>query len=177
MCMMGVWVRICQRAPAARRLGGEAGVCHRIPEPAMDLTAEQFAEVLRSLGDSRHLAPSDKRRAERVTHRCRAAITLGNRVAAGRRVSVTVKDFSPRGICLVRAENMDRGSNFIISMGRRGGPPVYILCTVVHCQAVSKNMHTIGAEFTCIIDTALPRPDPANACPSQEDRIRSSMLD
>ena len=141
----------------------------------MDLTAEQFAEVLKSLGDGRHFAPSDKRRAPRVTHRCRAAITLGSQVKTGQRVSVTVKDFSPRGICLVRAEAMRNGSNFIISLGRRGAPPVHILCTVVHCHAVSKNMHTIGAEFTCIIDATPPKP--ATAGPSEADRIRSSMLD
>jgi len=143
----------------------------------MDLTAEQFAEVLKSLGEGRYSAPSDKRRAARVTHRCRAAITLGSQVGAGQRISVTVKDFSPRGICLVRAEEMRNGSNFIIALGRRGGPPVYILCTVVHCQAVSKEMHTIGAEFTCIIDATPPKPQPATAGPSEADRIRSSMLD
>jgi len=143
----------------------------------MDLTAEQFAEVLNSLGDGRNSAPSDKRRAPRVTHRCRAGITLGNEIGAGQRVSVTVKDFSPRGICLVRAEEMPAGSNFIMSLGRRGGPPVSILCTVVHCKAVSKNMHTIGAEFTCIIDAAPPQPAAAIDGPSEEERIRSSMLD
>ena len=143
----------------------------------MDLTAEQFAEVLNSLGDGRNFAPSDKRRAARVTHRCRAAVTLGSDVATGQRVSVTVKDFSPRGICLVRAEEMPPGSNFIMSLGRRGGMPVYILCTVVHCKAVSKEMHTIGAEFTCIIDATPPKPQPATAGPSEADRIRSSMLD
>lgn len=143
----------------------------------MDLTAEQFAEVLKSLGDGRHYTPSDKRRAPRVTHRCRAAITLGRDISAGPRVSVTVKDFSPRGICLVRAEELRAGSNFIIALGRRAAPPVYILCTVVHCQAVSKQMHTIGAEFTCIIDATPPSPARAATGPSEEERIRSSMLD
>ncbi len=142
----------------------------------MDLTAEQFADVLKSLGDGHRLAPADKRRGPRVTHRCRAAITLGSDMSAGQRVSVTVKDFSPRGICLVRAERMRRGSNFIIALGRSGGTPVHILCTVVHCQAVSKEMHTIGAEFTCIIDPTL-KPALVTAGPSEEDRIRSSMLD
>ncbi len=143
----------------------------------MDLTAEQFAEVLNSLGDGHNVGPRDKRRAARVTHRCRAAITLGSKIGAGARVSVTVKDFSPRGICLVRAEEMPTGSNFIISLGRRGGSPVHILCTVVHCRSVSKDMHTIGAEFTCIVDANPTRPQHTDAGPSEEDRIRSSMLD
>jgi hypothetical protein len=112
-----------------------------------------------------------------VTHRCRAAITLGSDIHREHRMSVTVKDFSPRGICLVRAEEIPAGSNFIISLGRRGGPPVCILCTVVHCQAVSKNMHTIGAEFTCIIDATPPEPAPAAAGAGELDRIRGSMLD
>lgn len=142
----------------------------------MDLTAEQFSEVLKSLGESRH-APSDKRRAPRITHRCRAAITLGSELNSGRRVSVTVKDFSPRGICLVRAEEMRAGSNFIIALGRKGAPPICILCTVVHCQAVSKDMHTIGAEFTCIVESTERKPEPVTAGPSEADRIRSSMLD
>jgi hypothetical protein len=139
----------------------------------MDLTAEQFAEVLNSLGEGRYNA-ADKRRAQRVTHRCRASITLGTEIGAGPRVSVTVKDFSPRGICLVRAEKMEDGSNFIIALGRRGSPPVCILCTVVHCKAVSKEMHTIGAEFTCLIDA---KPPAAAMGQDEQDRIRSSMLD
>ena len=143
----------------------------------MDLTAEQFADILKSLGEGRNAAPSDKRRAARVTHRCRAAITLGSDIRSAQRASVTVKDLSPRGICLVRAEEIRTGSNFIIALGRKGAPPVCILCTVVHCQAVSKGMHTIGAEFTCIIDANPPAPEPAAVGASEEDRIRSSMLD
>ena len=138
----------------------------------MDLTAEQFAEILKSLNElSRQ--PSDKRRAPRVNHRCRALITRGKELHSGLSESVSVRDFSPRGICILCPKPMAGGENFIICMSRRGSSPVHILCTVVHCNAVSKEMHTIGAEFTCVLDhsvrPAVTRGDLA--------RIRDGVLD
>src|SRR5688500_8761427 len=112
----------------------------------MNLSAEQFADVLFSLSEPKD-KKQDQSRTVRLSHRCRVTIMLGRDVQSGITTLVTVKDFSPRGICILHKSELPRGTNLVIQLERAEGPPVHILATVAYCRAEDKLTYTIGAEF------------------------------
>jgi hypothetical protein len=149
----------------------------------MNLSAEQFADLLVSLAEH-GLANKrdDKRRATRLTHHCQVPIMLGRDVQTGITTTVTVKDFSPRGMCILHTSELPRGSDLVIRLERSEGGPVHILATVAYCRPQDKTLFAIGAEFTCILDSpAAAAAAAATTTPesASEDlaRIRQSVLE
>jgi hypothetical protein len=141
----------------------------------MTLTAEQFGQVLHSLGAIPMSGVEDKRRAARITHRCNVQITLGSDPRNGKKIEVLVRDFSPRGICILLDNSVRSGANFIIRLGRPNEEDIHLLCTVVHCRDMGEKMFVIGAEFTCLVDTTA-KPLGSDTVVDLQ-RIRKSMLD
>src|SRR2546423_7289004 len=120
----------------------------------MNLTADQFAEVLHTLKAPVENATTDeKRRAARVLHCARVPITEGADARHGPTTTVMVKDLSPRGICIGHDAQMEIGANFILRLSREDSTEIHLLCTVAWCREESMSMYMIGAEFICQLDT------------------------
>src|SRR5687767_11037345 len=116
----------------------------------MHLTAKQFEHIVSPLELGEKAPATNKRRAMRVAHRCRTAITPiteDNRPQTP--LNVMVRDLSPRGVCIVYDKEIPQGTNFILRLTRPEGLPVSILCMVAYCRSINESVYTIGAEFTC----------------------------
>ena len=142
---------------------------------SIELTADQLGQlsaVLRIAGKSG--VPSERRRTPRLDVRASVAISLVTDGDSGPTIAMRIRDLSPRGAALLNTQPLPVGQQFVLTLQRAEGPPVRILCTVIHCRAGKGRLHTIGAEFTCAL-SGMPIPRaPSNA---ELERIRHSMLD
>jgi hypothetical protein len=142
---------------------------------SIELSADQLGQlsaVLRLAGS--RTVPSERRRTQRLDVRASVSIAMVNDGESGPPIAMRIRDLSPRGVALLHTEPMQPGQQFILTLQRGDGPPVEILCTVVHSLAGKGRLHTIGAEFTCAISNlSVPR-EPSAA---ELQQIRSSILD
>jgi hypothetical protein len=164
--------------------------------PVTQLSAEQLSELLDGLERSRSAdagAGSDKRRGARLERRAHLVITLvpaagdgaaadpaDNKPGASPSLSVTMRDFSPRGIGLLIDRPLAKGTQFIAKLTRPSGTPIALLYSVAHCRQLNAHLHMVGAELTCILpeaEPAAPQRQPAKASAGNEQaRIRASIM-
>ncbi|HEX8916300.1 MAG TPA: PilZ domain-containing protein [Humisphaera sp.] len=140
----------------------------------MNLSADQFSAVMKSLENPAPREETEKRRAPRVAHRARVPIVIEHGTPAERTTVVTVRDLSPRGIGLLHSDRLARGTPFMIRIDRKGGPAVCVLCTVAHCRLQPGGVYSVGAEFTCVLNKE--QQPPAESVREDLERIRRSVL-
>jgi len=139
----------------------------------MKLSAETFRELTRSLAPKLELSDKERRRSARVEVKSRVPLSLienGESLAA---VPIMVHDVSPRGINIIYPEPLAAGQQFTVQLPE-SAKKITLLCTVLHSHPLSSGLHSIGAEFTCTIQTPMPKPGTDERT---VDRIRHSMLD
>lgn len=142
----------------------------------MKLPAEQFAELFESLGTVSHSRTGrDGRRALRMEYQTSAKITLCSGDMKDRPFTVTVKDFSLRGIRILLSTPLASGAQFIIEIPRKKTTPVAILCTVMHSTKSRNDQYSIGAEFTCVVPPAIHAS--ADVQHRAIQRIRESIIE
>jgi hypothetical protein len=121
----------------------------------MELSARQFAEIVNHLKGPQRFGGRgpDQRRAPRVERQTRITIFPIDPAESRQGVPVQVKNLSSRGLGFVRDQRMHSGDQFIVRLPREdtAASPVEMLCTVVHCENISKGIFSIGAEFTCVL--------------------------
>src|SRR4051812_7118864 len=113
----------------------------------MKLTAEQFAELAATFDAKQGRTKHERRRASRMDLQARIKILP---VTSGKRLeplTVTICDFSARGISFIDQTPMEMGQQFVLELPRREGAPVTLLCTVMHIKHVGPEIHRMGAEF------------------------------
>jgi hypothetical protein len=130
----------------------------------MELTAEQFAEIVESVQRSADRDKGkDKRRAPRIEQNAKVVITpVGGQPAAPmhkQSLSVTVRNLSSRGLAILLNQWLNKGEQFVLKMNSRAGGSVSMLCTVAHCRRINANLFFVGAEFSCIINDKPPTND------------------
>ncbi len=144
----------------------------------MQINPEQFAEIVAGIkrGTEDGKKP-DKRRAPRVEQRSTVVITFvepGTTTSSNNSISVTMRDYSTRGIGILIRQPVEKGAQFVVKIQRKGEAAVPILCTTAHCRKINANLYAVGAEFTCILPEAkAERPDDV----SEQQRISAAMLD
>lgn len=124
----------------------------------MDLSAEQFAQIVMSLGiEPQEGAESDERRRPRAELDSQASlIPLSDNTNPGA-VSVTVRDLSPSGIGFLHDRQMVLDEQFALLLPRDGDTPAVVLCTVAFWQPLARDLFAIGARFTRILrDGGIP---------------------
>jgi len=137
------------------------------------LSAEALTEIVNAFGTNVTVDPDYKnRRAARILHTGKTMIFRTDEPVADRALAVQMRDISARGCSFSCKINLARGSNFVIQFSRNGQPPVGVLCTVVHCRALS-GAFRVGAEFTCSLEE---KQTSVATNTSELDRIRSSIL-
>ena len=142
----------------------------------MELSAEQFAEIVEHLNGTPPSAGTiEQRRAARVDRETTLTIVPVAGGSAGVEAVVMVKNLSSRGLGFLRDQRMKSGSQFVVRLARESGPPVELLCTVVHVKQAGAGMWSHGAEFTCLAGAAEVAPVAGEA--DETARIRRSMLD
>ena len=138
----------------------------------MKLSPESFRELAKALtGKKLSDGGNERRRSARVKVQTRVPLSMVSRGEALPSVPIMVRDVSPRGINILYPEALPAGQQFTVQLS--GGPKgVILLCTVMHSKQVSSGLHSIGAEFTCVV----PSPRPRNEDERTEKRIRDSLL-
>src|SRR5947209_9829236 len=106
----------------------------------MELTAEQFAEIVESVQrSSGRDKGKDKRRAPRIEQNAKVVITpVGGTPAAPmpkQSLSVTVRNVSSRGMAILMNQWVNKGEQFVMKMSSRAGGGGSMLCTVAHCRS------------------------------------------
>ena len=138
----------------------------------MKLSPETFRELTSALGVRKEGAPDERRRSIRVDVRTRIPLSLVDKGQHQPAVPIMVRDVSPRGINIVFPQRLDAGQQFTVMLGGQKG--FLMLCTVMHSQSLSNGMHSIGAEFTCV----LPRNGARSATDAKTmQRIRDSVME
>jgi hypothetical protein len=138
----------------------------------MELSAEQFAQIVRQLEEEPLYEWDDNhRRAPRINRDAKITIVPIINGARGPGSQVMVKNISSRGMAYVHCRAMPATTQFLMKLTRSGKDPLEVLCTVVHCHPAGENRFWIGAEFTCLAPVA------GKVDPKESERIRHSMLD
>jgi PilZ domain-containing protein len=123
----------------------------------MELTSEQFAEIVESVQRSANRDKGrDKRRAPRIEQNSKVVITpvTGTPAAPQHKqsLSVTVRNVSSRGMAILLNQWLNKGDQFVMKMSSKAGGGVSMLCTVAHCRRINGNLFFVGAEFACIVN-------------------------
>jgi hypothetical protein len=138
----------------------------------MDLTAEEFASIVQSLGGIDPSKAHEKRRAARVEYSGFVDVLVCADDSTGSPIRTQVVDLSSRGIALALPQPLQSGDQFIVQFPQYPRQQVRILCTVAHCRKQSDTNFAIGAEFTCVLPSQ-PLPTPR----AQDlSRLRDSIL-
>lgn len=141
----------------------------------MQLQLQTFAEVLESLrtaGAAR--AGGEKRQSTRfqIQTRVQAALLRGGKVS--QIYYALTRDISLRGIGLLQGIPLNCGDELIVSLPRKGRPPLAIVCEVTFAGILADDLSGIGTHFK-----SMATDDQALAL-AQDDqlqrRIRDSML-
>lgn len=145
----------------------------------MQLGENELIESIRSIAKGRDFK-KDGRRAPRIDRTGKARIQIDG---AGPILTVSVRNYSPRGIGLIHTSKLTVGQQFVLILPRNDQPAMRILCTIAHVQPLSGGeVFAIGAEFTLVLGEAKPPaapvPVPVRCAHKVEEleRIRSSIL-
>ena len=145
----------------------------------MQLSAGEYAELIEAVAKGATATEKDHRRAPRVTHKGRVEIVPYTDDGPGKSMIVSVKNFSPRGICILTPAALQRGRVFVARLPRGNGV-VTLLYSVIHCESLGTRQFRIGAELTCVLRAAErthTEPVAAAALPPDIEHIRRSVLD
>jgi hypothetical protein len=143
----------------------------------MELSPEEFRDLARSLEHvSEPIPDNERRRTSRKEVRTRIPLCLIDKGIASSPKPIQVRDLSPRGINILYPEVMPSGQQFTIDL-KGSANHVTLLCTALHCHTAESGLHSVGAEFTCVV----PSHGMSNPSRRAEDegilsRIRESML-
>ena len=138
----------------------------------MKLSPETFRELTNALGSTKEGAPNERRRSTRVDVQTRVPLSLIRKGEHRPAVPIMVRDVSPRGINIVFPQRLDSGQQFTVLLG--GSKGFLMLCTVMHSRPLSDGLHSVGAEFTCVLPKAGSAKPPSDA--KTLERIRNSVL-
>ena len=118
----------------------------------MKLSAEQFADLAASFpGYSGDRPKRERRRAARLDLHAQLTIHLLRDERASLPTTVTVTNFSPRGLALLVREPLAIGTQIVTELARQSGGQITFLCTVMHSRPVAGGMHHVGVEFTRVL--------------------------
>jgi hypothetical protein len=136
------------------------------PQMFRALSAEMLANGTGSNIDER-------RRAARIDVHSRVPIALLSKGKLLPAVPILVKDISPRGVNILFPEPLEAGQQFTLELSSPRNS-ITLLCNVMHCRRDESGLHSIGAEFTCVLpaDNSKQRVDEQTL-----KRIQQSVLD
>ena len=138
----------------------------------MKLSADSFRELAHALTGKQAPEGAERRRSTRVEVQTRLPLSLFSKGQQMPSVPIMVRDVSPRGINILYPEPLSAGTQFTVEIT---GPSkkIHLLCTVMHSRRVSCGLHSVGAEFTCVLPNHLPLPSDERAV----KHIRETMFE
>jgi len=85
------------------------------------------------------------------------------------------RDISLEGIGLMTGVAFQSGQNLVAKLLTCHGPPIYVLCAVMHCRVMAENIFVLGCRFASMLNEQQVR-DLENHGEDQMRRARQSIL-
>lgn len=116
----------------------------------MELSAETFLEVVRSLRSDGTPKKMRRRKLPRVGVRLRLVILPcgpNSTGAAPRAVLVRLRDLSRRGVGFVHTERLEIGQAFFVNLPREAGGNLFLLGRIERCRQIDRDQFDIGGSI------------------------------
>lgn len=142
----------------------------------IQLTNQDFAEVLEALRDSGQMSDANERRAAtRVTVQTAifAAPLVGGRPGEVR--TMLTRDLSLMGVGLLHGRPVQENELYIVKLPKLTKKPVFMLTKPVQCRLLADGIYAIGAQFVSVVNIAAH--DAARfERPDSVERLKAAML-
>jgi hypothetical protein len=142
----------------------------------MQLTAQQFSEVLMSLrGSGSPTSDTEQRRFSRMNVQAKVAVASIVNGRAARCYTVLTQDISFGGIGLMQSVELEHGSRLLVRLPRGEKPPLMVVAAVARCKTLADGLFGIGAEFVVEADVNGAQ-HMVQAAERERQRISDSIL-
>ena len=148
----------------------------------MQLLAQDLGEILTALRAAQDTTAHEQRRSTRLDVQAAVKVLPFEDGRLGESFTCITRDVSFKGVGLIQSRQMARASQFVITLPKRGGESMSILCTVMYCRALADGIYNVGASFVRRYECPAPpppvspQPAPARQSVNELDRIRQSIL-
>lgn len=115
-----------------------------------DIVAKASERLLELSLAEKGTEPANKRRSNRVRRDAKVHVIPCARGILGTAVQVRMRDLSSTGIGLIHTDPFEVGSQFIIQLPQRSGPPKNLLYTVVRCDTFG-GLSSVGASLAAVL--------------------------
>ncbi|MCY2952244.1 MAG: PilZ domain-containing protein [Planctomycetota bacterium] len=142
----------------------------------MQLTAQQFADVLMSLRSSGSpTSDTEQRRFTRMNVQAKVAVASIVDGKAARCYTVLTQDVSFGGINLMQSVELEHGSRLLVRLPRGEKPPLMMVAVVARCKTLADGLFGIGAKFVVEADVNAAQ-QMVQAAERERQRISNSTL-
>jgi hypothetical protein len=142
----------------------------------MQLTAQQFSEILMSLrGSGSPTSDAEQRRFSRMNVQAKVAVASIVDGKAARCYTVLVQDISFGGISLMQSVELEHGSRLLVRLPRGEKPPLMMVAAVSRCTMLADGLFDIGAKFVVEVDANAAQ-QILQAAEREQQRISESIL-
>ena len=117
----------------------------------MDLSAEQFSDVIHAHAADLARSASDKRRRPRTGLQMQATLLPLCETPDHGPLTVQVRDLSSSGIGFLHSQKLSLDEQFALVLPREGDAPSLVLCEVAFWQPLARDLYAIGARFVRVL--------------------------
>jgi hypothetical protein len=148
----------------------------------MQLRAQDLADILTALRMAQETAGHERRRSTRLDVQAQVKVIPFEDGHLGESFTCMTRDVSFKGLGLLQSTKATRGSQFVITLPRRGGESMLMLCTVMYCRELADGIYNVGASFIRTFEfqaspaPAASPPPSARQSVNELERIRQSIL-
>ena len=157
--------------------------------PSMQLLAQDLGDILTALRAAQDTKGHERRTSTRMDVQAQVKVVPFKDGRPAEPFTCMTRDVSFKGIGLLQSKQAARGSQFVITLPKRDGGSMSILCIVMYCRTLADGIFNVGATFSRTYDfnaapavefggTAGGAPAQPGALPKADemDRIRQSIL-
>jgi hypothetical protein len=132
----------------------------------MQLIAQDLGDILTALRAAQDTKGHERRNSARMEVQAQVKVVPFEDGVPAEPFTCMTRDVSFKGIGLLQSRQPPRGSQFVVTLPKRGGESMSILCTVMYCRVLADGIYNVGAAFQ--------QPYDFNAPPAVEFRHGSS---
>ena len=121
----------------------------------MKLSGELFQEIISQLTSDNAVDQHNKRQEPRVGVRAQGQITPWTLdELPGKGTTITIRDLSPGGICILSSVAMKRGIRFVLQLQRSQREQLEAIYEVRYCKTLTSSLWAVGGKLVNLSDKA-----------------------
>jgi hypothetical protein len=148
--------------------------------PSMQLLAQDFGDVLAALRAAEDAKGHERRISTRMDVHTQVRVVPFKDGNLGEPFTCMTRDLSFKGIGLLQSRQAAGSSQFVITLPKRDGAWMSVLCNVMYCRALADGIYNVGASFVRMYNFTAPPAQQAHAAArasaDELSRIRQSIL-